>query len=246
MSKIKLEDIRAELIQDGWTLVSDSYENLDSELEFRCPENHTVYSSWKKMRVVKNCPICNNNIYKQASNSAVISKAKGAFRVIALDQATHLTGYSIFDDGRLIHYGVYSARGNTEIERICNIKQWLMSMVENWKPDFVGLEGIQYQEEASGQKMGVTVFQALARLQGVLMETCHSMNIKFDIAATNTWRNQIGVKGRSRTDRKRSMQLIVKEKFDVSVTDDIADAIGIGSYFSQKIASNLEVQNWEN
>jgi hypothetical protein len=37
-------------------------------------------------------------------------------------------------------------------------------MLENWKPDFVGIEGIQFQDESSGSKMGITVFQGLARL----------------------------------------------------------------------------------
>jgi hypothetical protein len=31
-------------------------------------------------------------------------------------------------------------------------------MIENWQPDAIGLEGIQYQDEVSGQKASVTVF----------------------------------------------------------------------------------------
>ena len=57
MSKIKIEDIRKELQDDGWKLISDTYENLDSEMIFQCPEGHTVYSSWKKLRTKKECPI---------------------------------------------------------------------------------------------------------------------------------------------------------------------------------------------
>jgi hypothetical protein len=34
MSKIKIEDIRKELQDDGWKLISDTYENLDSEMIF--------------------------------------------------------------------------------------------------------------------------------------------------------------------------------------------------------------------
>lgn len=40
----------------------------------------------------------------------------------------------------------------------------------------------------------------------------------------------MGVKGRARADRKRSAQLIIKEKYDVQVTDDEADAVLIGQY----------------
>jgi hypothetical protein len=31
-------------------------------------------------------------------------------------------------------------------------------MLDNWKPDFVAIEGIQFQDESSGNKMGITVF----------------------------------------------------------------------------------------
>ena len=43
MSKIKLDEIRAELEQDKWQLISNSYKNLDSELIVECPEGHRVY-----------------------------------------------------------------------------------------------------------------------------------------------------------------------------------------------------------
>ena len=93
--------------------------------------------------------------------------------------------------------------------------------------------------------MGITVFQTLARLQGILMETCYANKIAYEVCPTNTWRHQCGVKGRSRADRKRSMQLLVKQWYDVSVTDDESDAIGIGYYLTNKIIKNTTVQNWE-
>ena len=41
-----------------------------------------------------------------------------------------------------------------------------------------------------------------------------------------------GVKGKSRPDKKRSMQRLVKEWFGLNPTEDECDAIGIGKYFS--------------
>ena len=116
-------------------------------------------------------------------------------------------------------------------------------MLDNWKPDFVAIEGIQFQDESSGNKMGVTVFQGLARLQGVLMETCYSQGIDYTVCPTNTWRNHCGVKGRYRTDKKRSMQLIAKKWYDITLTDDEADAVGIGRYAAD--LNKIEVTNWE-
>ena len=116
-------------------------------------------------------------------------------------------------------------------------------MIENWKPDFVAIEGIQFQDESSGNKMGVTVFQGLARLQGVLMETCYAQKVDYTVCPTNTWRNHCGVKGRYRADKKRSMQLIAKKWHDISLSDDEADAVGIGKYAAD--LNKIEVVNWE-
>ena len=93
--------------------------------------------------------------------------------------------------------------------------------------------------------MGVTTFETLARLQGILMEACFDLGVPFKIAPTNTWRAHCGVKGRSRSDKKRSMRQLVKEWFDISVTEDEADAVGIGKYISETCYKKVEVINWE-
>lgn len=113
-------------------------------------------------------------------------------------------------------------------------------MIKNWQPDLIGIEGIQYE-----QHMGVTTFQSLAWLQGILMECCFELGINYDIVNTNTWRHGIGVKGKTRADRKRSMQLLVKEWYDISVSEDEADSIGIGKYLAQTVKPRYSVQSWE-
>lgn len=45
--------------------------------------------------------------------------------------------------------------------------------------------------------MGVTVFETLARLQGILMITAYELGVSFKVCPTNTWRSHCGVKGRS-------------------------------------------------
>ena len=41
------------------------------------------------------------------------------------------------------------------------------------------------------------------------------------------------------------MMKLVKTWFDISVTDDAADAIGIGKYVSESFAKKTEVVIWE-
>lgn len=241
MSKIKYEDIVKDLAKENWTLISESYTNLDTVLTYICSEGHTVYGPWKKFREKKICPICAANALKDQEN-IVIPKKKDERRILSLDQATKTTGYAIYSNGKLIKYGTFTATSEDEIERDHEIKEWLISMVNSWEPDVVGLEGIQYQKDVG---MAITVFEMLARLQGILMETLFSLKIPYIVCHVGTWRQHCQVKGKTRTDRKRSMQLLVKKWFDITVTDDCADAIGIGKYVAEVIAPAPKMESWE-
>lgn len=244
MARITLDVINEELSPTGWKCISEEYKNLDSELQFNCAEGHLVCAPWKKIRKLQVCPVCQKNEYNVKDKVLEIEpKPKGVKRVLALDQATHITGWAIFDGQKLIRYGTFTTNLKDETARISTVKNWLLSMIMNWKPDYVAIEGIQFQEESSGQKLSVTVFQGLARLQGVLMETCYSQKVEYGVCPTNTWRNHCGVKGRYRVDKKRSMQLIAKKWYDISLTDDEADAVGIGRYAAD--LNKIEVTNWE-
>lgn len=77
------------------------------------------------------------------------------------------------------------------------------------------------------------------------MELCYELKVPFKICSTNTWRAHCGVKGQKRADKKRSMQLLVKEWFDITVTDDEADAIGIGKYVADFFQKQTQIVEWE-
>jgi hypothetical protein len=68
------------------------------------------------------------------------------------------------------------------------------------------------------------------------MITCYELGVPFEICPTNTWRAHCKVRGNSRTDKKRSMQLLAKTWYDVTVSEDEADAIGIGKYVAEVCA----------
>ena len=244
MAKIKLEDIVNELAAEGWKVISTEYKSLETEMVFECPAGHQVFLPWKKIRTKRECPTCKQK-WQIKHEGEVLPKPKSTKRTLALDQASKITGYAIFDDDKLVKYGTFSTSSDDDIERFAMIRGWLSSMIMSWKPDYIALEGIQFQEEAGGHKMGVTVFQTLARLQGVLMMTCYDEKVPFEICPTTTWRHSCGVKGKTRTDKKRSMQLLVQQWYGIKVTEDEADAIGIGHHLVSYIQKNTSVTNWE-
>ena len=238
MPRITIEQIQEELAPDNWKVISTEYKNLDSELIFECSEGHRVYNTWKKIRTKRDCPICAQNQLKDIENN-IIPKKNNEFRVLALDQATKISGWAIFSNEKLIKYGTFETQLENEIQRDIQIKNWLINVIKNWGIDFVALEGVQYEE-----RFGVTTFATLARLQGILMSLLEEMEVQYTICHTATWRNFCQVNGKTRADKKKSMQLKVKEWYDITVNNDCADAIGIGHYAVNK-TKKPKIESWE-
>lgn len=245
MARIKIEDIRAELEQDDWRVISEEYVNLDTTMTFECPEGHRIYSPWKKIRQKRECPICKET-YSKLNEQKIIPKKKQCRRILAIDQATYISGWSIYDGKDLIKFGTFNTTLNDEIARDNALKNWLISMINNWRPDYIAIEDLHFQEKNEGaNRMSVTVFKMLARLQGVLMETCYEYKIPYKVCSPNSWRKHCKVKGNHRADQKRSMQLLAKEWYGVSISNDEADAVGIGKYVADEIGISPTIENWE-
>ena len=240
MARISIDEIKKELESDGWKLISTVYKNLDSNLEYKCKEGHTVIAPWKKIRENHICPSCMRERLK--TQDYKYKKKKEDYRILAIDQATHTSGYAIFNNKNLIDFGSFTTdETKNDIERSVQVKQWMISLIDQYQIDFVGLEGIQYQTQA-----GVTTFETLARLQGILAAACVEDKINYKIAHTAVWRESCGVKGKSRPDKKRSMQRLVKEWFGINASEDECDAIGIGKYFCDNQMPKIEIVDWEN
>lgn len=242
MSRIKIEDVREELKQIGWTLISEEYKNLDTDLEMMCPEHHKVFMPLKKWRKHAQCPTCESaHIVKNLAKSAP-KKKMGTTRVLALDDATGTTGYAIFDGDSLIKYGKITIQGNDAIERILELKQWLVSMLDNWTPDIVAIEDIQLQQ---GRFENVKTYKVLAQLQGVLLTTLLENSIEYYVIPPATWRSTCSITARTRADQKRQAQQRVESWYDIKATQDEADAICIGYHVMMKIIKSNTLLSWE-
>jgi len=80
--------------------------------------------------------------YKVKKNKVPIKKID-TVRVLGLDAATGITGYSIYDDGVLVSYGTHKSDNRLETEeRINDMKKWLAAALDEWNIDFCGLENI--------------------------------------------------------------------------------------------------------
>lgn len=229
----------------NWELLSDTYTNLDTAMQYRCPKGHEVTMSYRLWREDKTCPICVATSYQPTENK-IAPKTGVKKRVLTLDDATHDTGWALFDDGVLIKYGVFSINRSTEVERIEEIKQWLINMVAIWRPDCVIIEDIQLQREKNNEYEApdnVMTYKVLAHLQGVLQNTLYELKIPFETVFASVWRKACEIKGRYRADQKKSAQFQVKKWYGIEVSNDEADAICMGRYYSKK--TTPKIIRWE-
>ena len=239
---INIYSVRNHLESEGWKLISDTYKNLNTELEMQCPQGHRqlqTYGNWRKHIQCDQCMA--GDPYKIKKNKVPIKKIDTQ-RVLGLDAATGITGYSIYDDKVLVSYGTFHADNTLSTEeRINQIKQWLKAALEEWEPDFVGLENIQLQKFGpNASQAQVKTFQILANLQGVLIDTLFEASVDHDLVYASEWRSYCGVNegNQQRENKKKLAQEKVKLWYNQNCTQDEADAICIGKYFAHLLKNN--------
>lgn len=233
---INFYSVRNHLEESGWSLTSEEYINLESPLKMKCPKGHEQeksYGEWRKRQICEQCLAGDPYKIKQKQ---VPEKKEGVDRVLALDAATIDSGYALYDGNQLVTFGVFHVDSRLPVtERINKVKQWMLTAIEEWKPDFVGIEHIQlqvYRNQDNGAIMRqVETYRVLANLQGVLLDALFEANIPSDLVISSVWREYCGVGGRDREAKKRAAQSKVLSWYNLGCTQDEADAICIGKYF---------------
>lgn len=147
--------------------------------------------------------------------------------ILALDQATRITGYSIFQDNKLKKYGRISPKDQDIYKRFVKISHSIKQFIKEFDITKVYFEDIQLQGNVGNN---VKTFKSLAQLQGVLIITLEELNIPYEIVHSQTWKTSIGIKGKNRTEQKKQAQQYVLENYNIKATQDEADAICIGTY----------------
>ena len=68
-------------------------------------------------------------------------------KIICLDQSTKVTGYSIWKNKELHSYGTLDAdpKEKKPIERMYQMYFKIKELIDDIKPDFVVIEGVQFQ-----------------------------------------------------------------------------------------------------
>lgn len=156
-------------------------------------------------------------------------------KILAFDQASRTSGYSVFEDGKLITYGKFTYDDSDFGVRLLNIRYKVISLIESYKPDKILFEDIQLQNNIVNN---VDTFKKLAEVFGVLYELVTELNIAHEIVSASSWKSLLSIKGRERAEQKKNAQKWVLENYGVSPTQDECDAICIGVYGTRTVTIN--------
>lgn len=159
-------------------------------------------------------------------------------RTLALDQSSRVTGWAFFENGELQEYGKFDVSSTQDLgERLHQIRCIVKDMINKLQVERVILEDIYM----GGQRVNnVQTFKALAEVFGVLYELCIDINKPVDAVLAGTWKSGLGIKGKTRTEQKRSAQAWAQSHYNVKATQDESDAVCIGAY-----AARANINNWD-
>lgn len=146
-------------------------------------------------------------------------------KILALDQSTRITGYSLFEDSKYVKSGVIDLHKNTDTdERSKQMAVEICKLIEDTKPDCVIIEQVQNQSNVS------TVIK-LARIQGVAIGFCAAHNIDLHILTPSQWRAALDYKQGPKVKRevlKQQSRDFVKNVLGLNIkSEDENEAIAI-------------------
>lgn len=160
-------------------------------------------------------------------------------KLLALDQASRITGYAIFEDNQLITFGKIVTEESDVGVRLMKIRKSIQRLIEDYQIDEVVMEDIQLQANVQNN---VQTFKTLAEVFGVIYELLTEMNIPNSAVLSTSWKSTLGIKGRTRPEQKRNAQEFVINTFGKKPTQDECDAICIGCH---KIKNGKEVKDYD-
>ena len=162
--------------------------------------------------------------------------------LMSIDASTKATGVAIFDEKKLIHYDCLYENDTNVLNRIDNMANRLASLALEYKVNVVALEDVLPDDVKHNQQ----IYTALMYLQGAIALALNRINLKINqLFVASNWRKTVGIKtgrGVYRDVLKKASMKLVKEHYNIDVSDDISDAIGVGiAYLKQQD----EEFNWE-
>lgn len=153
---------------------------------------------------------------------------------LGLDLSTTSSGYSVFEDDRLIAYGVIKPKGEDWRERIADEAPQIESIIKKYQPNVIYVEDVPLKSSA------MKILVILGAVQGMLLCVASCSKAPVYFIQPTTWRSPLNLyngtrDGTKRAELKRKSVEMANKLFDLSLRyvspssskndDDISDSI---------------------
>ena len=184
-------------------------------------------------------------------NKSLINLGKPT-SIIAIDASTNSLAFSIFESGKLIKYGKIKFNGTDALYKAGDACKKAIPFFKAFRSDAIVIESAIYSNSpktamqlslvqgaiiAAAQVAGIKTVKTITPMQwqnyiGTRLLTAAE---KQDIVKKNPGKSKSWYKGKERETRKNKTISSVNKNFGVNITDDdVADAIGVGWYVSDR------------
>lgn len=145
--------------------------------------------------------------------------------ILALDLSTKQSGYALGMDGELEKHGFISASNNNPIKRIIKMRDQITKILKIYNIKKIIME--QVRPEYNSHTMKILMW-----LQAAIVIAAYEIDpqIQCEFIGASSWRAQLKIKqgrGIKRNQLKPQDIQYVKNKYNIQVNDDEADAICI-------------------
>ena len=147
--------------------------------------------------------------------------------LLALDQSSKITGYAVFDNETLLHYGKINLTNENVGIRLVQFRKEVLSLIKKYQVEKIAFEDIQLQNTVGNN---VKTYKVLAEFFGIVHELCEELNIPYEIVPSVTWKSTLNIKGKTRPEQKQQAATYVNTTYNIKPTQDECDAICIGTY----------------
>jgi len=163
--------------------------------------------------------------------------------ILALDISTTSTGYAIFQNKKLIAYGVIAPTSKNVITRIEKIADEVNLLMLEYQPDIIYAE----EPEPAFVKNNIDVYRKLTFAHGAIAIVLNHYSKEMKLCSSSHWRKQVGIKtgrGVARAQLKPLDIAKANELFNLNTkNDDLADAVLIGQAYINEF--DKDEFNWE-
>ena len=104
-------------------------------------------------------------------------------RLLALDQASRTSGYSVFINDKLETYGHIDLSVEDVGERLVLLRKEVTRLIHKYDINEIAFEDIQMQSSVGNN---VQTFKVLAEVFGVILMLCTELKIDYTIVSSNT------------------------------------------------------------